>query len=127
MPEGDDRWAGQDPQVHSSGHARRMRELEEELEVARRQAEIEKARAEAVVSHLVVENHELRRQGPAIPAQQSDRKPRRNTGWMLAGRLAASVSSMLLGLLSCVTFLLFAVLVWAYWPEISGIIFPPNQ
>ncbi len=94
-----------------------MREMERELEIARMQAEIERARAEAVVSHLAVENQQLQTARP--PLRQTQPRPRRNAIWRLAGHLVARLGSMVLGLVSCISFLVLLLLVYAYWPEIS--------
>ncbi|MEZ5337240.1 MAG: hypothetical protein R3F46_03165 [bacterium] len=108
----------QDPNLFRDGHERRMRELEQELEVARRQAEIEKARAEAVVSHLAAENHELRhrsRAPQAVPRRMG--WPRRI--WLLLHALLSGMSLLVIRLLSC-GFLLLGLLAFAFWPEISA-------
>ncbi|MCB1217784.1 hypothetical protein KDL44_10340 [bacterium] len=110
----------QDPNLFRDGHERRMRELEQELEVARRQAEIEKARAEAVVSHLATENHELR-QHSRVPQAVPRRRmswPRRI--WLLLHALISGMSLLVIRLLSCGFMLLLGLLAFAFWPEISA-------
>lgn len=97
-----------------------MQELEQELEEARKQAQIERARAEAVAQHLITENRQIRNQPPQ--AMQRPVQSRRNTLWMLAGHLIGRLGSAFLGLVSCLTFVLLALLTWAYWPELSSML-----
>jgi hypothetical protein len=116
----DKRDSGPEARVYRSGHERRMLELEEELEVARKQAEIERARAEAVTQHLVTENQQIRQRTVASAGRPS--QYRANPNWRLVGHLIGRLGSAILGLISCLTFVVMVLLIWAYWPELSSML-----
>ena len=103
-----------------------MEELEQELEIARKQADIERARAEAVTSHLATENQQLRSRQAPVVQRPVPRRSRASILWRLAGHLVGRMGSLLLSLISCLGFLLLLLLLWAYWPEIASLLRPEN-